>query len=182
MTYIDAFLLNLIERACRAFQRLTGKTSVWLALQLTNLSIIIYFIAAVVYFLISDLVPRIFIGVFCSTVLYALTQTLFKVPIETYENNAFRRVANGLRNPRRTRDLLLRTSFLSLVLCYPIIFLYIRLRVDAGTGIPLIGYSLIALMTVILYLLACDPLPPAPVKVTEAVRQQAPAPAAANSD
>src|SRR4029434_1420344 len=112
MTFIDSVVLNLIERSCRGFQRLTGRTNVWLALQLTNLSIIIYFIAAVVYFLISDLAPRIFIGGFCSTVLYAVTQTLFKVPIETYEANAFKRVADGLKNPRRVRDLLLRISFL----------------------------------------------------------------------
>jgi len=175
MTFIDSFLLNLLERACRAFQRLTGRTNVWLALQLTNLSIIIYFIAAVVYFLISDLAPRIFIGVFCSTVLYTLTQTLFKVPIESYENNAFRRVANGMKNPRRVRDLLLRISFLSLVLFYPVLFVVIDQRVDVGLQVPLIGYSLIVMMTVILYLLACDPLPPARVRATEPLRQRVPA-------
>jgi hypothetical protein len=181
MTYIDAFLLNLLERGCRTFQRLTGRTNVWLALQLTNLSIIIYFIAAVVYFLISDLAPRIFIGVFCSTVLYALTQTLFKVPIETYENNAFRRVANGVKNPRRVRDLLLRISFLSLLLFYPALFFFvIGQRVDVGLQVPLIGYSLIVMMTVILYLLACDPLPPARVRATEPLRQRVPSRAAAD--
>src|SRR5688500_16272879 len=38
VTYIDSFLLNLTERFCRRFQLLTGRTNVWLALQLTNLS------------------------------------------------------------------------------------------------------------------------------------------------
>jgi hypothetical protein len=46
--------------------------------------------------------------------------------------------------------------------------------------IPLLTYSLIVLTTAILYLLACDPLPPSPAKVTErapdAVRSRVPAP------
>jgi hypothetical protein len=39
MAFIDSAVLNLIERSCRGFQRLTGRTNVWLAVQLTNLSI-----------------------------------------------------------------------------------------------------------------------------------------------
>ena len=44
MTYIDTAILNAIEWACRRFQVLTGRTNVWLAVQLTNLSIIEYFV------------------------------------------------------------------------------------------------------------------------------------------
>src|ERR687895_39909 len=101
MTYIDTAILNAIEWLCRKFQVLTGRTNVWLAVQLTNLSIIVYFVWAAVYFWRSDLVPRILVGLFCSVVFYALTQTIFKVTIEEYENNAYQRVAKGLRNPRR---------------------------------------------------------------------------------
>jgi hypothetical protein len=165
MGYIDSFILNLTEWSCRKFQLLTGRTNVWLAVQLTNLSIIVYFVWAGVYFLSADLAPRIFIGAFCTGLLYVLTQTIFKVPIETYESHAYRRVANGFRNPRRVRDALLRISFLtlSLVLWYPIVFVYINLRLP----IILLGYSLIVLTTAVLYLLACDPLPPCPGKVRE---------------
>ena len=46
MTYIDSAILNLTERCCRRFQVLTGRTNVWLAVQLTNLSIIVYFVWA----------------------------------------------------------------------------------------------------------------------------------------
>ena len=50
MLYIDSVILNMIEGACRRFQRLTGRTNVWLAVQLTNLSIIVYFVWAAAAF------------------------------------------------------------------------------------------------------------------------------------
>ena len=56
---IDLALLNLVERLCRRFQLLTGRTSVWLAFQLTNLSIVVYFVWAGVYFFISEGLPPI---------------------------------------------------------------------------------------------------------------------------
>jgi len=159
MTYIDQALLNIVEWGCRRFQVLTGRTNVWLALQLTNLSIVIYFTGVGVYLLTSNLWPRIGLSVFCGGLLYVLTQTVFKVPIETYEAYAYRRVAKGLRNPRRLRDIPLRIAFLtmSLVLIYPLVFIYLNQRVPL---VLLLSYSLIVLTTVILYLLACDPLPP----------------------
>jgi hypothetical protein len=105
------------------------------------------------------------LGLFCGGLLYVLTQTIFKVPIEAYENDAYRRVAKGFRNPRRVRDALLRISFLtlSIFLCYPILFVYVNLRVT----VVLLTYSLIVLTTVVLYLLACDPLPPCAGKLRE---------------
>jgi hypothetical protein len=169
MNHIDAAILDLTEWFCRRFQVLTGRTNVWLAVQLTNLSIIVYFVWAGVYFWRSDVGTRIALGVFWSGVLYALTQTIFKEPIEAYENNAYRRVAKGFRNPRRIRDAPLRISFLtlSLALLYPIALAYIHLRVR----IALLSYSLIVLTTVVLYVLACDPLPPCPGKVRAWLRR-----------
>src|SRR5688572_8656067 len=105
MTRVDSAVLNLAEGLCQRFQLLTGRTNVWLALQLTNLSIIVYFVWAGLQFLSSDPATRVVIGVFCGGLLYVLTQTVFKVPIEAYENSAYRRVASGFRNPRRVRDL-----------------------------------------------------------------------------
>ena len=116
MTYIDLAILNLVERLCRKFQLLTGRTNVWLAVQLTNLSIIVYFVWASWYFWNSDVAARIGLGLFCTGVLYGLAQTIFKEPIEAYENNAYRRVAKGFRNPRRVQDALLRILFLTLSL------------------------------------------------------------------
>jgi hypothetical protein len=158
MTHVDSAVLDLTERFCHKFQQLTGRTNVWLAVQLTNLSIIVYFVWAGVYFWKSDAAARILLGLFCAGLLYGLTQTIFKVSIEAYETNAYRRVAKGLRNPRRVREAHLRVPFLALsvVLLFPILFVYIYLRVH----VPLLSYSLIALTTVVLYLLACDPLPP----------------------
>jgi hypothetical protein len=172
MTYIDSAMLTLAEWFCHKFQRLTGRTNVWLAVQLTNLSIIVYFIWANAYFWRSDVAARIVLGLFCCGLLYMLTQTIFKEPIEAYENNAYRRVAKGFRNPRRVQDALLRILFLtlSLVLLGPILFVYINLHLP----IVLLSYSLIALTTVVLYLLACDPLPPCAGKVTEWLRGPAP--------
>jgi hypothetical protein len=171
MSWIDSGLLDLTEWFCRKFQLLTGRTNVWLAVQVTNLSIIVYFVWAGVYIWSSDLGVRIALGLFCSGLLYVLTQTVLKEPIETYENNAYRRVAKGLRNPRRVRDVLLRIPFLtlSIVLFYPMLFVYINLRLR----IALLSYSLIVLTTVVLYLLACDPLPPCAGRLREWLRGSA---------
>jgi hypothetical protein len=172
MTHIDSALLNLVESFCRRFQVLTGRTNVWLAFQLTNLSIIVYFVWAGLYFLRSDRVARVAIALFCGALLYVLIQTIFKVPVETHEHSAYQRVAKGLRNPRRVRDAPLRIPFLTLsvVLLAPMMLLYVRF----GLLIGLLSYSLIVLTTVVLYLLACDPLPPCPGKVREWLRGAAP--------
>ena len=172
MTYIDSAILNLTEWFCRQFQLLTGRTNVWLAVQFTNLNIIVYFIWAGVYFWSSDVAARVALGLFWSGLLYVLTQTIFKVPIEAYENAAYRRVANGFRNPRRVRDAQLRISFLilSIVLFYPILFLQMNFRVPMA----LLTYSLVVLTTVVLYLLACDPLPPCAGKLIVWLRGSVP--------
>ena len=172
MTYIDSAILDVTEWFCRKFQLLTGRTNVWLAVQLTNLSIIVYFVGAGVYFWSGDVAVRIGLGLFCSALLYVLTQTIFKVSIEAYENEAYRRVAKGFRNPRRIRDAPMRISFLtlSILLFYPVVFVYLNLRAPMA---PLI-YSLILLTTVVLYLLACDPLAPCAGKAREWLRGSAP--------
>jgi len=178
MTYIDSAILNLTEWFCRKFQVLTGRTNVWLAIQLTNLSIIVYFVWAGMYFLISDAATRILVALFCGGLMFVLTQTVFKVPIEAYEHEAYRRVSKGFRNPRRVRDAVLRISFLtlSLVLWSPVVFVYLNLHLT----IILLGYSLIVLTTIVLYLLACDPLPPCPGKVREWIRGTLPSRVAAS--
>jgi hypothetical protein len=100
-----------------------------------------------------------------------LTQTIFKVPVEEYEQGAYRRVAQGFANPRRVRDAVLRISFLILcvALCYPVLFAYRTLRVH----IAVLPYSLVVLTTVVLYLLACDPLPPCAANLKAWLRQSA---------
>jgi hypothetical protein len=180
MSYIDSAVLDVTEWCCRKFQLLTGRTNVWLAIQLTNLSILVYFVwAGAVFFSIDDTGLRAALALFCAALLYVLTQTIFKESIEEYENNAYRRVAKGLRNPRRLRDASLRISFLtlSLLLPYPIALAYYSFRVRIA---PL-SYSLIVLTTVVLYLLACDPLPPCAGWVREWVRRWVPSRLAADT-
>src|SRR5215211_3405641 len=175
MNYIDSVLLNLTERSCRRFQLLTGRTNVWLAIQFTNLSIVVYFVwAGFVYVLSGDAQMRILLGLFCGVLFYALTQTLFKVPIETYENNAYQRVARGFRNPRRVRDARLRISFVTFglllaVLMPSLLFAFPPLQPYAALHFNLVvlGNSLIVLTIAVLYLLACDPLPPCTGTVTK---------------
>jgi hypothetical protein len=72
-------------------------------------------------------------------------------------------VAKGLRNPRRVRDAQLRIAFLtlSIVLIMPLWFSYTILRLH----FMLYAEALVLLTTAVLYLLACDPLPPSDVKV-----------------
>ena len=177
MTSFDGFLLDLTERVCRRIQVLTGRTNVWLAGQLTNLSIIVYFIWAGASFLSSDWPIRVALGVFCAGVLYALTQTVLRVPVETTEQSAYLRVARGLRNPRRVRDAMLRLVFLSLAVVLPALLAVImttRLKPVAATlnlRLVFLAYSLVVLTTVLLYVLACDPLPPCAGLATEWVRR-----------
>src|SRR5437660_4051988 len=174
MTYVDSAVLNLTERVCRWFQAWTGRTNVWLAFQLTNLSIVIYFIwIGGLYLLSGDLALRVFVALFCSGVFFELTRTIFKVSIEASEIEACRRVAKGLRNPRRIRDAQLRIAFLTLsvVLSYPLWFAYLTLHLR----FVLLTEALIILTTIVLYVLACDPLPPCAGKVKEWFRGMAPA-------
>lgn len=166
---IDSAILDLTEWVCRKFQLLTGRTNVWLAAQLTHLSIIVYFVwVATSIQAVPDIAARIAIGLFCGGVLYMLSQTVFKDSIEAGENSAYLRVAKGLRNPRRLRDAQLRISFLTLsvLLSYPFLIVYFNFRVP----IALFGYPLVVLTTVVLYVLACDPLPPCPGTVREWLR------------
>lgn len=169
MTFIDSAIVDWTEGLCRRFQVLTGRTNVWLAIQLTNLSIVVYFVwAAALYMWSSSLVLRVFMTLFCTGVFLVLTRTFFKVPIEASENDAYRRVAKGLRNPRRVRDAQLRISFLtlSILLGPPAAFVVATLRLN----LVLTAYLLILLTTVVLYVLACDPLPPCTGKVREWAR------------
>jgi len=165
MLFLDSAILDSTEWVCRRFQLWTGKTNVWMAVQLTNLSIVVYFVWAAVYFWNTGIVTRAIVGLFCGGLLYALSQTVLRVPIEAHEKSAYLRVAKGLRNPRRIRDVLMRASFLtlSIILFAPVWYAYAHLRVP----VVLLTYSLITLTTVLLYVLACDPLPPSTGKVRE---------------
>jgi hypothetical protein len=161
---MDAAVLNLVERICHRIQIWTGKTNVWLAFQLTNLSIVIYFVwVAILYWVSGSVVLRVFVTVFCGGVLFVLTRTIFASSIDAAESAAYRRTARGLRNPRRVRDAQLRVAFLSLaiVLAYPLWLVYVMLHL----GFALLTEALIVLTTIVLYLLACDPLPPSAGKL-----------------
>jgi hypothetical protein len=173
MLLVDSALLNLTERLCRRFQVWTGRTNVWVAFQLTNLSIVVYFIwVGALYLLSGDLVLRIFVALFCGAVFFVLTRTIFKTSIDVSEAAAYQRVAKGLRNPRRIRDVQLRVAFLTLaiVLSYPLWLAYSVLGLRFG----LFTEGLIILTTVVLYVLACDPLPPCRGAVTEWLRGSLP--------
>jgi hypothetical protein len=159
---------------CRRFQLWTGWTNVWLAFQLTNLSIVIYFVwVAGLYLLSVNLALRVFVTLFCSGVFFVLTRTIFKMPIEASEAEAYRRLSKGLSNPRRIRDAQLRIAFLTLsvVLGYPLWLAYVTLHLR----FTLLTELLIVLTTVVLYVLACDPLPPSAGKVREWLRGMVPA-------
>jgi hypothetical protein len=174
MTYIDAALLNVTERICRRFQVWTGRTNVWLAFQLTNLSIVMYFMwVAALYWLTGDVALRAFVVLFCGGVFFVLTRTIFRVSIESSESEAYQRVARGLRNPRRIRDAQLRIAFftLSVLLFYPLWLAYVTLRVRFA----LFMEALAILTTGVLYILACDPLPPCAGAVREWLSGLAPA-------
>jgi hypothetical protein len=181
MLHVDSALLDLTEWLCRRFQVLTGRTNVWLAFQLTNFSIVVFFVWAGMHFRIGSRPFRIALAAFCGGLLYLLTQTLFKVPVETYENNEYRRVSRGLRNPRRVRDALLRIAFLtfSLMLFFPVLFVYqypqVLAILNLGVSSFIVAHGLTVLTTAMLYLLACDPLPPCPGKVREWLRSLVPA-------
>jgi hypothetical protein len=181
MFTVDSALLDLTEWLCRRFQVLTGRTNVWLAFQLTNFSIVVFFVWAGMHLGIGGRPFRIALVAFCGGLLYLLTRTLFKVPVETYENNEYRRVSKGFRNPRRIRDAQLRIAFLtfSLMLFFPVLFVSQYPQVLAilklGASSFILAHGLTVLTTITLYLVACDPLPPCPGKVREWLRSLVPA-------
>ncbi len=165
---IDSALLDLAERICHKIQMWTGRTNIWLAFQLTNLSVIVYFVWVALYF--PNLPPywRIPAALSCGGVLLAVSQSVFKVSVDASVSNAYRRVAKGLRNPRRVRDAPLRLAFLtlSIALLFPLLFIFVIVR----SPVALLGYLLVGLTAVVLYLLACDPLPPCRGRLTELAR------------
>jgi hypothetical protein len=166
MLAVDSALVDVTEWLCRRFQVLTGRTNVWLAFQLTNLSVILYFIWAIIYFQrINAAVVRIAVAIFCSGVLYVLLQTVFRESIDLSEAEAYRRVAKGLRNPRRIRDAQLRISFLTLSVMLFYVILIVQRNYGVQMSLFLFGYPLVVLTTILLYVLACDPLTPAPAKL-----------------
>jgi hypothetical protein len=166
MMYVDQAILNFTEMICQRLQVLTGRTNVWFAFQLTNLSVVVYFIwVARLFLLAADPVVRAFVLFFCGGVAFVLTRTIFKDSSDLTEQEAYKRVAKGLRNPRRLRDAQLRIAFLtlSIFLSYPLWIAYRTLRVR----FVLLTGALIILTTVLLYVLACDPLPPCTGKVMD---------------
>jgi hypothetical protein len=128
---------------------------------------------AVLYLLSGDLALRVFVGLFSGGVLLVLSRTVFKTSIEGAEAAAYGRVAKGLRNPRRLRDAQLRIAFLtlSIILSYPLWLAYVTLRVR----FILLTEALVLLTTVVLYVLACDPLPPCTSKARVWLRGLVPA-------
>ena len=177
MLYLDSALLDATEWLCRRFQVLTGRTNTWLAFQLTTLSVVVYFVWMGVYFLRSqETWLRVVLALLAGIVLYGLAQTTFQTPVEADEMNAFRRAAKGLRNPRRLRDAPLRIPFLTLSLLSPMLVISFKRALASTTGVELrapigvLTYSLIVLTTIVLYLLACDPLPPCTGKLREWLR------------
>src|SRR5687767_5222883 len=145
MLKVDSALLDLTEWLCRRFQTLTGRTNVWLAFQLTNLSIVVFFVWAGMHFVMADRTARIALLAFCGGLLYLLAQTIFRVPVEAYEASEYRRVARGFGNPRRVRDVMLRLPFLtlSILLAYPVVLVYLNLQL----GIFVVAYGLTLLTT-----------------------------------
>jgi hypothetical protein len=173
MTYVDSAILNVIEWLCRRVQTWTGRTNVWIAFQLTNLSVVVYFVwVGVLYWMSGDLILRLFVALFCGGVFFVLTRTLFKTSIDVAEAEAYHRVAKGLRNPRRIRDAQLRIAFLTLTifLSYPLWLAYITLHVRFA----LLTEAMILLTTIVLYVLAADPLPPNAAKLREWLRGMVP--------
>jgi len=91
------------------------------------------------------------------------------------------RFSRGFRNPRRVRDAMLRIAFLtlSLMLFFPVLFVYrypqVLAVLNLGVSSFIVAHGLTVLTTVMLYLLACDPLPPCPGKVREWLRSLVPA-------
>ena len=70
MLHVDSALLDLTEWLCRRFQVLTGRTNVWLAFQLTNLSIVVFFVWAGMHFRIGGRLFHIVLAAFCGALLY----------------------------------------------------------------------------------------------------------------
>lgn len=172
MSYIDSAVLDFVERLCQRLQLWTGRTNVWLAFQLTNLSIVVYFgWVAVLYWLNGMFALRVFMAAFCGGVFFMLTRTTFRQSVDASESQAYGRVRKGLRNPRRLRDAPLRIAFLTVSLMLPGPVWVASLA--SGMRLMLTTELLALLTTAVLYVLACDPLPPCEGRVFEWLRSLA---------
>ena len=98
---------------------------------------------------------------FCSGVPIVLMRTFFQgCPSRRPRTKAYRRVAKGMRNPRRVRDAQLRISFLTLTVLLggPPGRLCLRRRTEAGAD----GYLLTVLTTIVLHVRSATRFPAVP--------------------
>ena len=174
MYWLDTAILDSTERLCHRFQLATGKTKVWVAVQLTNLSIVMYFVWAG---RAPPPPPRRGWPSRC----------LRRVPGRA-ESDSLESAAGNLREQRvpsrgqgaeepetaaRRAPAHLVPHAVGVVLSYPILPLY-----SLSHAAVLLRLSpWIVLTTVVLYVLPCDPLPPCVGKVREWLRGLVHAPA-----
>jgi hypothetical protein len=163
---VDWFLIRAIEKTAQTFQKLTGKTHYWVVRQLAVILILIYSWAAVSP-LFAPKVPffervlaTLFVGLM---VWFFFIRWLLHVAnrMEEVERAAFLRVSQGIANPVKIMPIfiigrLLITSLVALDVYLTIISSALSSR-DFASPILLL----------IVYLAACDPLPPAPSKVRQ---------------
>ena len=149
MMYVDSAVLTSPSGCAAEFQMLTGRTNVWLAFQLTNLSIVVSLhLGSDPLFCEQRPGPtRLRPRRSCGGVFFVLTRTIFRCRSSASEAAAYRRVAKGLRNPRRIRDAQLRIAFLTLSIArsYPLVRLH-----RPASALILLTAALIILTTVIL--------------------------------
>ncbi|MBI1957310.1 MAG: hypothetical protein HYS44_02535 [Candidatus Niyogibacteria bacterium] len=145
----DNWLILQFERFSHWFQRLTGKTNFFLTAALSLVISVVYFFLA-----FFTQLPIYFIG---SAFFF-----IYSIFAQWSEKQGLDRVSRGFANPKKT---LLPIKFIRIgipVIYVPLIFSNLEFGV-----VNWMSNGILFLVWAILYLFACDPLPPGTSKLRE---------------
>lgn len=161
---LDFKIIQLVEKFCHWFQRLTGKTNYWLAQKVFIAACMASSLAMVITLSNAKNLATLiwsFILIIWATYIWRSALNLATKIMAHWkdeEQMAYIRLAKGLSNPCKLNPHIIdiRLVFLATTL--------IILILDSVTMSPSFVTIFLFLLSFGLYLISCDPLPPAPEK------------------
>ena len=146
---MDQFLLNRIEKFCHRFQRLTGKTNLFLSLPVISAFVTIIFLKDFGDHKMSFLSLIVALGGITEMMMYHFKEK---------EKSAYDRISRGLFNPRKIEPFFIFLRKFSIIF-FCLYFLLAEWLAVCG----------IFCLCLFFYLDSCDPLPPCRGKIREMI-------------